>query len=276
MLIIAGMTFREVLSKKIFYIVLVLTAMFLVVYGIALHFAVQDINKWGGVRNIQARLIFSQLLSLGLYFSTFMVALMAVFSTVGSVSGEIETGTIQAVIAKPLKRSELILGKFLGYTVMMLSYSIVIYLGILGITFISTGYEPSGLFSGLTSFLLIPLLLLVVSLCGSTFLSTMANGIMVFMLYIIGMVGGMVEQIGSMIENTALVNIGILSSLVMPSDALYRKMVFGLLTGPDNPVTAFNPFSTMYPPSGIMTVYTIAYLLIVLFAAIRIFNRRDI
>ena len=280
MLTIAGLTFREVLSKKVFYIVLALTALFLVVYGIALHFTVADIKKWGDPvgSKLSGAIIYSQLLSLGFYFSTFIVALMTVFSAVGSVSGEIETGTIQAVITRPIQRWEYIIGKLAGSALMMSAYAAALYLTVIGITKYITGYQPSNILPGLVLFLMVPLLLLALSLCGSCLMSTLANGITVFMLYIIGMVGGMVEQIGIGINNGALVNIGILSSLVMPSDAVYRKMVFGLLMGPDNPINTFtfNPFSSSSPPSDIMTIYTMAYIVAVIQTAVLIFNRRDI
>ena len=280
MLTIAGLTFREVLSKKVFYIVLALTVLFLVVYGIAMHFAVEDIKSWGDpVRSkLSGTIIYSQLLSLGLYFSTFIVALMTVFSAVSSVSGEIETGTIQAVITRPIQRWEYIIGKLAGSALMMSAYAAVLYLAVIGITKYITGYQPSNISAGLALFLMVPLLLLALSLCGSSLMSTLANGITVFMLYIIGMVGGMVEQIGIGINNGALVNIGILSSLVMPSDAVYRKMVFGLLTGPDNPINSFNinPFSTGSPPSDMMIIYAAVYILAVILATAGIFNRRDI
>lgn len=281
MLTIAGLTFREVLSKKIFYIVLVLTVIFLAVFAIALHFTVADMNKWAAHNSysvIRKAVIFPQLLSLGLYFSTFIVAFMAIFATVNSVSGEIETGTIQAVIAKPLNRTEFILGKFLGYALMMTVYASVLYLAVIAIMKIITGYNPGGVLTGLALFILIPFLLMGLSLAGSCFLSTMANGVSVIMLYIIGTIGGMVEQIGSMLQNTTLINLGVLSSLVIPTDALYRKMIFGLLTGPENPINTFsvNPFATSSPPSSVMIIYSLIYFLFTVVAAIKIFNKRDI
>jgi len=269
-----------VLNKKNFYIVLFLTVIFLVVFGLALHFSVREMVRLGGnpLANIRNIVVFPQLLSLALYFSGFMVALMSVFSTVGSVSGEIESGTIQAVIAKPLKRTDFILGKFLGYAMMMSIYSAFLFLGVIGIMKLLTGYNPSNIVQGMALFVLIPFLLTALSLCGSSFLSTMANGITVFMLYVIGTVGGMVEQIGAIIENSALVNTGILSSLLIPTDALYRKMIFGLLTGPDNPINTLtvNPFATTSPPSGVMIIYAILYLILAVLAAVKIFSRRDI
>lgn len=279
MLTIIKLTFREILSKKIFYIVLTLTLLFLIVFGIALHFAVADFEKtFPGPMNLQKALIYPQLLSLGLYFSTFIVALMAVFSTVGAVSGEIETGTIQALITKPIRRHEFVLGKFLGYALMMMAYAAGLYLAVIRITGFFTKYVPANIFSSLCLFLMIPVLLLALSLLGSSLLSTMANGITVFMFYIIGTVGGMVEQIGSSLKSTALVNTGILSSLLMPSDAIYRKMIFNLLAGSKSPIDVFvtSPFTSKNPPSNAMVVYTLIYIAVIVLVTLQIFKKRDI
>ncbi len=278
MLNIAKLTFREVLSKKIFYIVLVLTAAYFIVYGVALHFLAADIMKYSGPVSIQKLVVYPQLLSLGLYFATFIVALLAVFSTVGAISAEIETGTIQGVITKPLKRHDFVLGKFMGYAAMLLLYSAVLYLGITEITALVTDFMPHNLIQGLLLFLIIPLILLVLGLGGSAILSTMANGITVFMLFIIGMVGGMVEQIGSLMNSTSLVSVGIISSLLMPSDAIYRKIIYNLLAGSGGSLNIFtaSPFASKNPPSDAMVVYTLVYIAVVLIFTVRCFNKRDI
>lgn len=279
MLTIARLAFREVLSKKIFYLVLGLTLLFLTVYGMGLHFTVDSFEKsYSGPMTLQKVTIYPQLLSLGLYFATFMVALMAVFSTVGAISGEIESGVIQAQVTKPIRRRDFVLGKFMGYGLMMVIYAAILYLAIISITGYFTKYTPANITGSLGLFLLVPLFLLALSLLGSSLLSTMANGITVFMLYIIGTVGGMVEQIGAGMRNAALVNIGISSSLVMPTDAIYRKMIYNLLAGSGGPLNVFvpSPFTSKNPPSDAMVVYTLVYIAVAVLITLRVFNRRDI
>lgn len=280
MFTIARLTFQEVLSKKVFYIVLLLSIVFLSVYGIGLNFTVQDISYYGdgGMDEFQKVMVIPQLLSLSFYFSTIIVALMAVFSTVNAVSGEIETGTIQGVIPKPIRRRDFVLGKLLGFIIMIGIYSVFLYLAVILITRVITGFSAEGIFEGLMFFLLIPILLAVLSIFGSTFLSTLANGISVFMLFIIGTVGGMMEQIGALIENKALVNIGVISSLIMPTDAIYRKMIYTVLSASGGAMDIFsaNPFASKNPPSDVMVIYILIYILIIVFATVRIFNKRDI
>jgi hypothetical protein len=87
-------------------------------------------------------------------------------------------------------------------------------------------------------------------------------------------VGGMVEQIGAGLKNSTLQNIGIVSSLFIPSDAMYRKMIAVILTSPDNVVNVFSMTSLAGAgsPSGAMVIYTIIYLAAVLAGAVAVVN----
>lgn len=73
---------------------------------------------------------------------------------------------------------------------------------------------------------------------------------------------------------------GIISSLIMPVDSLYRKIVCVLLASTAaNPVQAMSqmgPFGARAEPSVWMLVYTMVYLLGALALAVRVFSRRDI
>jgi hypothetical protein len=98
------------------------------------------------------------------------------------------------------------------------------------------------------------------------------------MLYAVGVVGGMLEQIGHLAQSQVLVNIGIASSLVMPADAIYRKIVYALLSAPGVSFSSLmmGPFGSASEPSVWMLVYTGLYVLFFLSMAMRIFARRDI
>lgn len=127
-------------------------------------------------------------------------------------------------------------------------------------------------------FALQPLILLALTFWGSTLLPTLANGIAVFMLYAMGILGGMMEQIGYIIHSPSLINIGIVSSLIMPADAIYRKIVFTLLAsqGTNFSTLILGPFGAGAEPSFWMLVYTLLYILGFLASAVRIFAKRDL
>lgn len=48
----------------------------------------------------------------------------------------------------------------------------------------------------------------------------MERGVAAFMSYAIAIIGGFIEQMGTMMNNPSMINVGIASSLIMPSDGL--------------------------------------------------------
>jgi ABC-type transport system involved in multi-copper enzyme maturation permease subunit len=121
------------------------------------------------------------------------------------------------------------------------------------------------------------LVLLSLCLLGGTFLSTVTNGIVVLMFYAIALVGGMVEQIGGLLNNATMEDIGIISSLVMPSDTLW-KMASNWLqpTLPSLTAQMVSPFSAITPPSLWMLAYAGIYMLFAVGASMWVFQRRDL
>ncbi|AEG16243.1 hypothetical protein Desku_2722 [Desulfofundulus kuznetsovii DSM 6115] len=276
MITIIRLTTKEVLRKKIFLVVILLTVVFFLLYGLATHYAVEQFNRYSN--SLYKLFIYPQLLSLGLYFSSFIVALLAVFSGVGAISGEIDSGILHAIATRPIRRSEIVLGKFLGYGSIVCIYAAFFFLGIVLLVKHMTGFNPGNILEAMGLYILGPMVLLALSLLGSTFLSTLANGVAMFTLYILAAVGGMVEQIGVGLKNSTLQNIGVVSSLIIPSDAMYKKMITVILTSPDNVVNVLSmtPFGSASSPSGAMVAYTVVYLAAVLAGAVAVFNRRDV
>ncbi len=292
MLIITALTFKEALRKKILIAAIVLTLLFLVVYGLGLHYIAQDmaVHKAGfmsgggslsagqeqAMQEISKRAFFL----LGIYFASSIVSLLAIFSSIGSVSSEMENGMLHAIVAKPIRRRDIILGKFLGYTLMLTFYSAVLFVSILLLNHYIFGSRLDGVTGAIGLFTLQPLILLAVSLAGSTRLSTLANGIIVFMLYTVGVIGGMLEQVGAMpfVNSTTLVRTGIITSLMMPVDSIYR-MIVTIITGTtQNPLDAviIGPFGAISQPSNAMMIYAVIYLIAFLVISVRVFSRRDI
>lgn len=275
MLTIALLTLREVVRRRVLLVTVVLAAAFLALYGTGVHYGYKDVVSHAGPMKT---LIAAQFLALGLYFGSFIIAFLAIMAAVGSISGEIENGVIHAVVPRPVKRPAIVLGKFLGYGAILAAFAALFYIAVLLIVRYNTGMDVPIKIGAIGLFCLQPLILLAVTLFGTTFLSTLANGIIAFMLYSVGVVGGMLEQIGGIVKSAVLVNIGIVSSLVMPADSIYRKIVFTLLssTGASLSANMMGPFGSYSEPSVWMLVYAVAYVLVFLALALRIFSRRDI
>ena len=130
-LVIAQLTFREALRKKMIWGVVLLSIGFVVVYYWGFTLVRDDFlghNPGGatperGTRPILTLdLVAAILVSLGFYTINFLAGVMTIFAAVGAVSGEVEAGTFQAVVPKPLARWEIIVGKYLGFADMIALY----------------------------------------------------------------------------------------------------------------------------------------------------------
>jgi Cu-processing system permease protein len=76
-------------------------------------------------------------------------------------------------------------------------------------------------------------------------------------------------------QGSGLVTLGVVSSLVMPTEAVWRRAAF-LMQPPLAGALQFTPFANISVPSGMMVGYSGFYLLILLGIAIYHFGQRDL
>lgn len=289
-LVIAGLTFQEAVRRRIVLAGLVLTCVFLAIYFTGVHFAFESIQSVseagtrstavsGAIHQFEAALF----LSLGLFAASMIGALIAVFASGGTIAAEIEQATLHTIVTRPISRAQIILGKWLGSASLITIYMAALYTALIMIVYTQSGWMPENVvFAGA---LLVggALVVLTAALFGSTFLPATANAIIVLLLFMTALIGGIIEQIGVMLGRGALVSIGIVSGLIMPTDSLYRFAVHLLkpslsgLAGRIPPGMAdMGPFGAASTPSGWVPVYALAFSIILLLASIRVFSRRDL
>jgi Cu-processing system permease protein len=136
---------------------------------------------------------------------------------------------------------------------------------------------PPNPITGVALILLEGLVVLTLSILGGTRLSTLTNGVVVFMLYGLAFIAGWIEQIGAFLHSEAAVDIGIVVSLLMPSEAMWKRAAY-LMQPPflRELGLAATPFGTASAPSSAMVVYTMLYIAVALGLAIRWFSQRDL
>jgi ABC-type transport system involved in multi-copper enzyme maturation permease subunit len=278
--VIARLTFFEAIRRKILLAALLLGLLFLLVYGLGFHFIMVDIEKnFDTSRMLELNQIRNFLLMAGMYVVNFLTVMMAVLTSVDTLSGEISSGTIQTVVAKPIRRWEVVTGKWLGFAVMLSLYLLLMGGGVLGLVYLRSGYSAPNPLGALAFMLLNALILLTVSILGGTTLSTLANGVLVFGLYGVAFLGGWIESIGALLPDASAsrtaINIGVITSLIMPSEALWKRAAHDLQS---SLVAALgiSPFGANIYPSAVMIAYSILYLIAVFILAVRLFNQRDL
>ena len=102
-------------------------------------------------------------------------------------------------------------------------YAILMSGGVVLVVFLQSDYLPRNMLAGLSLIYLESMLVMTISLAGSSTMPALATGGMVFGMYGLAFLGGWIEQIGSLANNPAAVQIGIVTSLVVPTEALWRR-----------------------------------------------------
>jgi ABC-type transport system involved in multi-copper enzyme maturation permease subunit len=275
-LIIARLTFKEAARRKILLAAALLGIAFLAIYAYGFHAIQADLREPGSAPNrLQLNEIYGFLMMAGLYVVNFLTLAMAVLTSVDTVSGEIASGTIHTVLSKPMRRRELVLGKWLGFAGMVTLYLLLMGGGVMAVVNVLGDYVAPNPLRGLGLIWLNAILLLSLSILGGTVLSTLANGVLVFGLYGLAFVGGWIEQIGSILQNETAVNIGILSSLILPSEALWKRAAYEMQSTLVRSI-GITPFSAVSTPSALMVGYAMVYVALAVWLALRLFNRRDL
>lgn len=269
--VVAGLTFREAARKKILWTALLVGLGFLVLFGLAEHY-----QKFGPrMTPLVRREIINAQFVVGLYALNFLILAMTVLTSVDTLSGEIASGTIQALATKPIRRSELLLGKWLGFVGMMTLFLALIVSGLTATHQVMTHAQAHHLFRGMALMWLESVLLLNLTLLFGTSLSTLTNGVLALGLHGVAFLGGWIEQFGMLTNNQRVANIGVLASIVMPSEALWRRAA-SEMQSPVLSAVGFSPFGGGATPSGLMVAYAVCYTAAALVVAIRLFSKRDL
>ena len=282
MFVLAKLTFREAIRRRILLAGFALGISFLLIYSIGLHFILIQVRNvaasnapsqgTANVLNVESQNTF---LMAGLYAITFLSIAMAALLGADTLAGEINSGTIQTIATKPIRRADVVLGKWLGFAGLLGLYQILMTGGAVLSMLIQAHYAPDNLIKGIVLIYLEALIIMTITLMCSAYFPALATGGIVFGLYGLAFIGGWIEQIGAVLHNSTAVQIGIITSLIIPSEALWRRAAFEMQT-PLAGVLGISPFGASSVPSPLMIVYAVFYLALTLVCAVRIFQKRDL
>jgi hypothetical protein len=158
---------------------------------------------------------------------------------------------------------------------MLTPFLLLMAAGVVSEIYLLTGQLPASFVQPVALMWLESMLLLAVSFRAGSSLGTLATGVVVFGLHLLAFVGGWVEEFGSMAQSSTAVSIGVVVSLIMPSEALWRRAA-SELQGAIIGGFGRGPFNVASVPSVWMVVYAAAYLLAALSLAMRRFSKRDL
>jgi Cu-processing system permease protein len=271
--IMAAVTFREAARKKMLWMALAAGGAFLILFGTGLHFQAKDFAAHGMSPALRREISFT-MVTMGLYAVDLLAVLMTILTSIDTLSGEIASGTIQAIATKPVPRWQVLLGKWFGFLGMLTAYIAIMVVGVNAITYAMAGVTARHLASGLSLMWMESVVLLSVTFAFATYFSTLTTGVLTLGLHGLAFLGGWIEQFGAITQTQRAVNVGVIASVLMPSEALWRRAAFEMQS-PLASAMRISPFSTLSVPSTAMIFYAAIYLTIALVIAIRRFSQRD-
>jgi ABC-2 type transport system permease protein len=279
-LVIVEYGFREAVRRKMFAVVLVLTALFLFLFWLANHYVFDQLSqiKPPSDVHVDTRTFAGAFLTgLAMFATLFLGVVLAVFLTLGVVSGDAERGLLQPLVVRPVGRATLLLSRFVGAAVVCVGYVLVVYFASLLITGLTGHWWPDHKLGPAIELALGVLIVISLSLLGSVVLASTA--IAVFMLFGAGLVAGLLGSIGHALNSHAVKHASTIASYALPFEGLYQDGL-RLITSNTTGLTAFilqlGPFGGGYVHGWTIRTWSIGYLVLALAAAVAAFSRRNL
>jgi ABC-type transport system involved in multi-copper enzyme maturation permease subunit len=283
-LVIARLTLQEAASRKLIrvLIVLVIASVGLTAWGLT---ALIDSARQDGVPEAAIQVIGAwPVLVITAFMFSFVLAMTAGFLAAPAIAGDIESGIAQAMLARPLRRADLIIGRWLGLAVVISGYSIVSGLLQIAVVTAIAGLGPPEPFVAVGYLAFESLLMLTFALLRSTRQSAVAAGAVTVVAFGLTWMAGVIGGVARALDAEGLAGTLELVRVLLPVDALWQGVRWGLqppiatilASGEFGPALESNPFYASGPPAVLAVAGAVVWLAVVLAAAILSFDRREV
>jgi ABC-type transport system involved in multi-copper enzyme maturation permease subunit len=278
-LTIARLTILEASRRKLLLALAVLTLVVVVVTS----WGFSRLPTMNNVTPAQVRVAASQLTILMAFMFSGVLALGSTLVSAPSIASDIESGVALAILPRPIRRSEVLMGKWLGLAVLVVLYAAGSgLLELLGI-WIGTNYLPPNPVAAIAFVGAEGIILMTLALLFSTRLAPMTGGVIALVLFFVGWIGGIALAIGNAFDNGTIKAIGYASRYLIPTDGLWHGAIFYLepsefiaAARAAGRARAGNPFFAEAPLSTRYIVWIVVWLGIVIVLANWSFAKRDL
>ena len=277
-LTVAGLTLREAARRRVVWALLVLTLALLALSAWGFSELIGLDTELGTMTSGEARLVASILLNLILFGMSLIAAIGTAFLAGPTVAGEVESGQALALLARPVHRSSVLLGKWLGLAAFGCGYVVLAGLAQLLVVRATVGYWPPSPAAGLALLAAQTVVLLTLALLLSSVVSTMASGIIAVGLFGATWVAGVVGGLGGALGNEGVEQVGTVSRIVLPTDGLWR----GAMNAFQDPISLGQmgeggfPFLSEGPLTPAYLAWAALWIAVVWALTALSFSRRDV
>jgi len=279
-LTIAGLTLREASRRRVIWALAALTVVLLALSAWGFSKLVGLNSDLGTMTSGEARLVASILLNLIMFGMSLIAAIGTAFLAGPTLAGEVESGQALAILARPVRRSQVLLGKWLGLVSFGCGYVLLAGIAQFLVVRATVGYWPPDPARGLALLAGETIVLLTLALLLSSVVSPMASGIIAVGLFGATWVAGIVGALGGALGNDGVERVGTVSRILLPTDGLWR----GAMNAFQDPRALLQmgegqqgfPFLSASPLTSTYLVWAVVWIAMIWGLTALSFMRRDV
>jgi ABC-type transport system involved in multi-copper enzyme maturation permease subunit len=284
LLTFARLAIWEASRRKLLIAIALLTLVIIVATGWGFsRISDGSFNSGQPLSEVERRFIASQFLIMVAFMFSAVLALSAVLVASPSISGDLESNLALSLLARPVRRADYVLGKWLGLALLVVAYAVASgTLELLAVNW-ATGYVPPHPVQLIAFMAGEGLVLLTLAVLLSTRMAGMTGGLIALVMYFIGWLGGIIGGIGQGFDNAAMTNIGLATHLLVPTDSLWRGAVYAMepaavlaTARAAGKLAAANPFAVSDPIQPAMVVWVVLWVVGMLALSLWSFRTRDV
>ncbi|MEZ0240793.1 MAG: ABC transporter permease [Chloroflexota bacterium] len=281
MITIARVTIAEAARRRVLWVLVVLALVAVAATGWGVERLV-SLARESGVDELQLKLGVSQVLIFIAFQFGFVLAMTAAFLGSPAIAGDLESGIALALLARPLRRSSYLLGRWLGLAIVIVAYSVACGLLAIGVVAMVSGYAPPNPVAPVAYLAAQAVVMLSLTVFLSTHLSPIAGGAVAVVAYGMAWMAGVLGHIGIALGAPGLAFVSDIGRTILPTDGLWQGVVYGLepalviAQAADQPVAQGNPFFASEPPPTVFLAWAVLWVAIVLGLAILQLRRREL
>ncbi len=282
-LLFASLTVRELVRRRLLVIAAVGTLLIVAFTGWGMHRLATATMSGSPLALVAVRATAAGIVLVLAFLFSFVVALGGAMIGAPAMAETIANGELLAVLARPVRRADVVIGRWLGTVIALAAYVALAGGAELLVVRITTGYAPPHPFAALLFLSASGAVVASTAIALATRLPALAAGAAAALLFGLAWVAGIVESIGLSIGNARVADAGTLVALVFPSDALWRGAVYALepavftvAVGASNGNGPANPFTVTSPPPTALLVWAFAWIVVVVACGAAAFRTRDL
>ncbi len=281
MLTIAKLTIGEAARRRVLWVLVILAtlAVSLTAWGVA---SLIDDARAHGLAELEIKFAVSQILIFIAFMFGFVLVMTAAFFGSPAIATELENGIAQALLARPLSRASYLLGRWLGLAIVIVGYAAASGLVAIGVVGVVSGYLPPDPILPVAYLAGQALVLLALTVLLSTRLPPIAGGAIAVVAYGLAWIAGVLGKIGLVLDSPSLVNVSDASHVLLPTDALWQGVVYGLepsfvINATEGEFVArASPFFAASGPPPAIVAWAVVWVVLVLALAVSQLRRREL